>query len=148
MEESRKTMLRYLTDVNVTLDRIRELEERVASKTFKVTPSYNSIGGGSSSSPQVSKVERYVEEKMELEEELAKCRVRLTLVEYIRESNVLSNLEYELIEWLQIGGKMSEFARNHGIYKSYVYKIRDNAIEKAMKFVQDTPKCKELWVKS
>lgn len=147
MEENRRTMLRYLTDVNTTLERIRELEERIASKTIKITPSYDSMGGGSGS-PNVSKVERFVEEKLELEEELTRCRVRLTLVEYIRESNVLTSLEYELIEWLQIGGRMSEFARNHGIYKSHVYKIRDNALEKAVKFVQSTPKCRNLWVKS
>lgn len=147
MEENRRTMLRYLTDVNTTLERIRELEERIASKTIKITPSYDSMGGGSGS-PNVSKVERFVEEKLELEEELTRCRVRLTLVEYIRESNVLTSLEYELIEWLQIGGRMSEFAKNHGIYKSHVYKIRDNALEKAVKFVQSTPKCRSLWVKS
>lgn len=146
MEESRKILLRYLTDVNETLERIKELEERMMSKTIKVTPSYEGTGGGSPS-PNVSKVERYVEEKLELEEELSKCRLRLTLVEYIRESGVLTSQEYELIEWLQIGGRMSEFARKKGIYKSYVYKIRDNALEKVMDFVQNTPKCKSLWVK-
>lgn len=147
MEINRKTMLNYLTDANSTLERIRELEERIASRTIKITPSYGGVGGSSQSNPQVSKIERYVEEKIELEEELAKCRVRLTLVEYIRESGILTSLEYELIEWLQIGGRMTEFARKHNIYKSYVYKIRDNAIEKAVKFVQNTPKCSDLWVK-
>ena len=147
MEESGKTMLRYLTDANATLERIRVLEERIAMKSYRITPSYESIGSGKSSSPQLSKIERYVEEKMELEEELTKCRIRLTLVEYVKESGVLTDLEYELIEWLQIGGHMSEFARAHGIYKSNVYKIRDEAIEKMVKFVQNTPKCRELWVK-
>ena len=144
MEENQKTMLRYLTDVDATYARIKELEEKIAAKSFRLTPTYGSTGG-SSGTPQVSKVERYVEEKMELEAELSKCRVRLTLVEYIRESGVLSEREYELIEWLQIGGRMSEYARQHGIYKSQVYKIRDNALRKVMDFVQNTPKCRELW---
>lgn len=146
MEESRRMMLKYLTDVNETLERIREIEEKMASRTVKITPSYESFGGSSSVS-SVSKVERYVEEKLELEEELSKCRARLTLVEYVRESGVLTDLEYELIEWLQIGGRLSDFAKKYGIYKSNVYKIRDNAIEKVIKFVGNTPKCKSLAVK-
>lgn len=146
MEKNRKTLLRYLTDVNATLERIRELEERIASKTFRLTPSYESIGGGRSSG-NTNKVERYVDEMIEIEEELAKCKNRLLLIDYIREEKVLTKLEYELIEWLQLGGSMSEFARTHNIYKSYVYKIRDNALEKMMKFVQVTPKCSDLWVK-
>lgn len=145
MEDNRKTLLRYLTDAKLTMERIKQLEERIASKTFRITPSYSSVGG-SSGSPQVSKVERYVEEMDELERELAKCKARLTLVQYIKENGVLTQLEYELIEWLQIGGAMSEFARMNGIYKSHVYKIRDNALEKILKFVQNTPKCRSLWV--
>ena len=147
MENSQKTMLRYITDTHETLKRIKELEERIASKTFRITPAYECVGGGGSGSPQVSKIEQYVEEKIMLEEELAKCRTRLTLIEYIRESGILTTLEYELIEWLQIGGHLSEFAKAHKIYKSYVYKIRDNALVKMLDFVQDTPKCNELWVK-
>lgn len=148
MEENGRTMLRYLREASETLERIKRLEERIASRTIRVTPSYRTVGGGRSSSPSVSEVERYVEEKIELEEELVKCRVRLTLIEYVKESGVLSGIEYELIEWLQIGGRLSDFARSHGIYKSHVYKIRDKAIEKMLEFVQSSPKCTELWVKS
>lgn len=141
-----KTLLRYLTDVNRTLSSIRKLEEKIASQCYKLTPSYGG-NGGSSGGQQISQVERFVEEKMRLEEELAKCKARLTLVDYIRESETLSGIEYELLEWLQLGGSMSEFARTHNIYKSYVYKIRDNALEKILQFVQNTPKCSELLVK-
>ena len=147
MENDAKTILQYLTDASSTLKRIRELEERIASKTFRLTPTYESIGGGNSGTPRLSKIERFVDEKLELEEELAECRRRMELIAYIKESNILTDLEYELIEWLQIGGKMSEFAKAHDIYKSYVYKIRDNALKKIVKFVQDTPKCKNLRVK-
>lgn len=138
-------MLRYFTDVNKTLENIRKIEERIAAQCYKLTPSYGGCGGGSGG--QLSQVERFVEEKMRLEEELAKCKARLTLIDYIRDCELLSQIEYELLEWLQLGGSMSEFARAHNIYKSYVYKIRDNALDKALEFVQNTPKCSALWVK-
>lgn len=147
VKEDGKTMLRYLTDANFTLDRIRELEERIASKTYKLTPAYDSVGGGRSGNPQLSKVEKYVDDRMELKAELEKCKARMELIDCIRNSKVLTSREYELIEWLMLGGNMSEFARENGIYKSYVYKIRDNALEKMIRFVHNAPSCRDLWSK-
>lgn len=145
-KKDEKTMLRYLTGAAITLERIRELEDRIASKTYKVTPAYESTGGGSSGNQQLSKVERYVDDVMELKEELEKCKSRMELIDCVRNSKVLTSREYELVEWLMLGGKMSDFAREKNIYKSHVYKIRDNALKKIMKFVQNTPKCNVLWV--
>ena len=43
----KKTLLRYFTDVNRTLINIRNIEEKIASQCYKLTPSYGGNGGGS-----------------------------------------------------------------------------------------------------
>lgn len=146
MEKDINALLEFFVNKRETFERIRQLEEKIAMSEIRLTPAYESIGEGRSGYSKRSQIESYVEAMIELERELAKCKARLELVQVISESGVLTSLEYELIEWLQLGGTLSEFARNHNIYCSYVYKIRDRALNKAMKFVQDTPKCSYLWV--
>lgn len=147
MNEAMKTMLRYLTDTSRTLIRIRELEERLASQTIRITQNYDVVGGGGGSGGYKSKVEKYVDDKIMIEEELKRLTSRLDMLEIIKNSNVLSRKEYELFEWLQLGGNLSKFAKQKDLYISNVYKIRDRALNKAIKFIQNNHKCIELWEK-
>ena len=147
MEKDIRALLECFKSVQETLSRINELEERIATHSIRLTPSYENIGAGKSGGSKTSQIERYVETMLELQRELIKCKSRLELVQIVSESGVLTEMEHELLEWLQLGGTMSDFARIHNIYSSNVYKIRDKALNKVLKFVQITPKCSELWCK-
>lgn len=149
MQSDTKKLLSLLTNATENIQRINEIEESLRSMSIISAVQYSGDGGvgGGAGCSEVSKVERYVERMIELKDELARCKARLTLVEQIKTDKILTKREYELIEWIQLGGRLSEYAKNKGIYKSTVYKIRDNALKKLLEFVQDSPKCKKLWVK-
>lgn len=147
MDSDTKKLLSFLTNAIENMQRISEIEESIKSMSTISAVKYSGDSAGGVRHNEISKVEKYVEKMMDLQEELGRCKARLTLVEKIKNSKILSSREYELIEWIQLGGRLSEYAKNKGIYKSRVYKIRDNALNKILDFVQDNPNCKNLWVK-
>lgn len=148
MDSEAKKLLSFLTNANENMQRINEIEESIESMSAISAVKYSGDSSGSVRYSEISKVEKYVEKLMDLQEELSRCKARLTLVESIKKSRVLSSGEYELLEWIQLGGRLSEYAKNKGIYKSTVYKIRDNALSKMLEFVQNDPNCRKVWVKS
>ena len=148
MDSDAKKLLSFLTNAIENMQRISEIEESMESMSAISAVKYSGDTTGGVRYNEISKVEKFVEKRMDLQEELSRCKARLTLVETIKESKVLSSREYELLEWIQLGGRLSEYAKKKGIYKSTVYKIRDNALSKILEFVQNNPKCKKYWVMS
>lgn len=129
-----RELLSYLNDMQFNLRRIKAIEDSIKSMTDISAVNYESTGGGT---PELCRVERYVDKMLELKQELEQCKQRLKLTENIMKADILTDDEYELIEWLQLGGKLSVFARRKGLYKSRVYKIRDRALQKIKKYADN-----------
>jgi hypothetical protein len=130
-----RELLSYLNDMQFNLRRIKAIEDSIKSMTDISAVNYESTGGGGT--PELCRVERYVDKMLELKQELEQCKQRLKLTESIMKADILTDDEYELIEWLQLGGKLSVFARRKGLYKSRVYKIRDRALQKIKKYTDN-----------
>jgi hypothetical protein len=134
LSQETKQLLAYFADANEEMRRISEIEDSINSMAYISAMRYDGIGG-TTGYCEVSKIERYVEKMIDLKEELERCKARLKLAERIRTANVLTKQEYELIEWLQLGGKLSKYAKSKGLYKSAVYKQRDKALRKIQRFI-------------
>lgn len=130
-----RELLSYLNDVQFNLRRIKAIEDSIKSMSDISAVNYENTGGGGT--PELCRVERYVDKMLELKQELEQCKQRLKLTESIMKADILTDDEYELIEWLQLGGKLSVFARRKGLYKSRVYKIRDRALQKIKKYTDN-----------
>ena len=142
MYRDAKSLLHYLINANEEMQHIREIEDSINSMAVISAMRYDSTGGTTGYS-EVSKVERYVEKMIDLKDELEKCKSRLAFAESIKTADILSKQEYELIEWLQLGGKLSQFALNKGLYKSTVYKIRDRSLKKILSYADKVNQNKE-----
>ena len=136
-----KELLNCLRNAEATYRRIKELEEKIASKSYKITPSYGSVGSFGGGGRRTSQIETYVETMLELKDELDICKERLKVIQAVKDCGVLSEEESRLLEWLQLGGKLSDYAKDNGIYQSKVYKIRDKALKKVLDFVRVSRKC-------
>lgn len=110
--------------------KIENLEKRIESRTFGVTASYSHDKTFSLMSPK-SKVEQFSLGEIEDKDELKLLtEIRNGCIRAFKECK-LSTLERELLPQLAYGHTIpSEFARKHGIYTSYVYKIRDRGVKK------------------
>ena len=110
-------------------ERIELLESRLREITPKTTQTYSLTGfsGGGTVSSQVENLciqkESAIAELQEL---------RKTVAEYYRalENCKLTQLEKTTLTATVQGVKMSKVAKREGLYKSYVYKVRDRAIRK------------------
>lgn len=132
----------------ILLDRVKSYQliakdaERLASKLqsacYRTTASYKMAEG--SSGGFSSKVETFAIRSMETKRML---EAKLTVIRQIDDALANSGLkkrEYELIKHIIQGNSLSSFARQRNIYKSSVYKIRDNALRKMVNHIESMTK--------
>lgn len=132
-----KELLRILQNYVYTSERFIETEDRLEAMQYRLTPSYsNNIGGGRSNGVS-SKVENFVTKQDKLNLTAAECKRQLRIVEATLYCPELTQLEKWLLAWIAGGGKVSTFAEARGIYISRAYKIRDRALKKAIKHIEN-----------
>ena len=138
----------FLIDWRYYLKEIIRLQEELLSCGVKVTVTYEdgSRGGGSVS----SSVERCVIKREKIERELS--RLMDTTEKYITAINHcgLSKTEREVIKCITNQKKLIQYAEENGIYWTYVYKIKNRAVHKITRYINNTKNTKrgKEWVKS
>lgn len=137
----------FLIDWKYYLREIKKLQEELLSCKVKITVTYEegSRGGGYLSST----VERCVIKRDKIERELKKLLD--TIEEYITAINHcgLSKTEKEVIKCVMNRKKLIEYAEKNGIYWTYVYKIKNRAVHKITRYINNpkNTKCEKMWVK-
>ena len=112
-----------------------ELKKKIEGMTYKTTSSINPAPSSSTNAFH-SKVEdfgnNYIFMKMKYEEK----KVELDYISTIINHPSLSDEEKDILHFLATNGSMLSYARKKGIYKSYVYKIKDKALAKLLPFAE------------
>ena len=119
-----------------TLNRISVLENQLAEMQTSITTNYDLSGvtvyGGKS-----SKIENLYIQKSKKEQELKKLVKLVAVVEGALRGIEFSMLEKETLRCLMYGPSLKVYAEQKGIYKSYIYKIKDKAIRKLSQKLKD-----------
>lgn len=136
LSQKEKYIMQCVLDSVHNTRRLRECEERLLAKSYKITPSY-SESGGSGSREVHSKVESYAIRQVSDLEQIAEYKKKLKIAEKARFCPTLSYRERAVLDWIASGGSVSGYAEAWGIYQSYAYKIRDKAIKKAYKHITE-----------
>ena len=137
MTDSEKTLHGLIQNYGRNKQRLAEKEERLKSKTYKITPSYSSTGGGGGNGTK-SKVEDYAEKVLKLKREVAEYRRKVDTVKKALQCPELSYMERRTLKWIADGGRPADLAERDGIYISRIYKIRDKALKKALRSLETT----------
>ena len=141
MTDGEKELLQLFLNYARNEQRLHEREERLKSKTYRITPSYSNTGGSGGNSSK-SKVEAHAEKIIKLKQEIAEYRWKVGVVEAALQCPELTNLEWRTLNWIANGGKPAAFAELEGIYISRIYKIRDRALRKALRVLETTKRSK------
>lgn len=136
ISQMEKYILQCLQDSIHNTRRLRELEDRLLSHSYKITPSYSDSGGRASGKPH-SKVESYSIRQVRDKEKLAEYKQKLKIAEKARFCPTLDYREKAVLDWIATGGTVAGYAEAWGIYQSYAYKIRDKALKKALKHITE-----------
>lgn len=133
MNSKERLLLEQIKSYTIIQEDVGKLRESLELMGYKMTASYSlePAGGGYGG----SKVESLGIRRAELEKELARKQAVLERVDKSLREATLEKRERDLITHMLKGGSLSSFARNRNIYKSHVYKIRDNALKKMISCV-------------
>lgn len=137
MTDSEKALHGLIQNYRRNKQRLAEKEERLKSKTYKITPSYSSTGGGGGNGTK-SKVEDYAEKVLKLKREIADYKRKVDTVRKALQCPELSYMERRTLRWIADGGRPADLAERDGIYISRIYKIRDKALKKALRSLETT----------
>lgn len=127
-----KALLEQIKSYRIIQGDIERLKKSLELADYRMTAKYSAepVAGGYGG----SKVESLGIRRACLEQELAR---KMATVAYIDEAVlVLNKREADLILYMMKGGSLSGFARRRNIYKSHVYKIRDNALKQMVSHSQ------------
>ena len=135
MTDAEYKLLEELRSYTLIKKDIKRLEERLERSVCNITPNYSFTGGGSGSF-QSSKTEMLAIRRMDTERELKRKRDQISRIDLAVMNAGLNKREKDLVLHTINGNSLSSYARQENIYKSYVYKIRDNALKKMVNFIQ------------
>lgn len=139
MNSKEKQLLEQLRSYILILDDIENLKEDLAHAGYTMTANY-SFNGGGFGGYNGSKVETLGNRRLDLERELKRKESIIQQIDEARRNAGLVEREWVLIEHTIHGGSLSSYARKKNIYKSHVYKIRDNALRKMVRYIQENTK--------
>lgn len=134
MNSKEKQLLGQLKSYILILDDIEKLKEDLARASYTMTANY-SFNGGSFGGYDGSKVETLGIKRLDLERELQRKSGIIRQIDEARENAGLDSRERVLVDHTIHGGSLSSCARKMNIYKSHVYKIRDNALRKMVNYM-------------
>jgi hypothetical protein len=142
MTDGEKDLLRLFQNYTFNEQRLQEAEERLRSKTYRITPSYSSTGGSGGGNNSRSRVENHAEKVLKLKREIEDYRRKIDIVRTALQCPELSGLEWRTLNWIANGGQLASFAEVEEIYISRIYKIRDKALRKALRSLETTKRSK------
>ena len=131
MDITKNELKAVLRDWQLLLTRLNELQERIKSHCYTVTPRYSAEVAGNGGMV-TSKVERYYITRAQIQAELESLeRIVLRVSAAINKAGLTSR-ERELTASTMNGRSLSSYAKEKNIYKTHVYKIRDRALSKIL----------------
>ena len=136
MTDGEKKLLELIQDYQYNSTRLAEIKEKLASKEYRITPSYRDTGGGTGCRTARSKVEDFAENLLKLHAAAEEYTKKISLADAALNCASLSSREKSLLAWIAGGGRLSTYAAQEGIYKSVVYKRRDKALSRAFEALQ------------
>lgn len=146
MTSREKDLLEQLKNYQLVKNDIERLTKRLQSAGYSMTAQYGLAPGGHSGEVS-SKVERLAMKLHEIKQELEqKLKLLAVLDDAIRNAG-LNKRERDLIECTVSGFSLSAYARQHNIYKSHVFKIRDKALKKMRVYITENTFRSKNWVK-
>lgn len=128
MNSKERLLLEQIKSYAIIQNEVEKLKESLKLTGYKMTANYSaepSAGGYGG-----SKVESLGIRRIQLEKELSCKQAVLNRVDKALQEAHLEKRERDLITHMVRGCSLSSFARQRSIYKSHVYKIRDNALKK------------------
>lgn len=132
MTKRERKLLEDLKSYTLIKREIERLETRLEEMVYNVIANYG-FTGGSSGGFSGSKVESLSLRRMEKVRELERKRDQIRRIDYAIQNAGLDRRERDLVLLTIRGETLSSYARKEHIYKSYVYKIRENALKKMLK---------------
>lgn len=138
MAYSEKDLLALIQNYSRNEQRLHEAEERLRSKTYRITPTYSNTGGGGGGNSSKSRVEYHAEKILKLKRDIAEYRRKVDIVRTVLQCPELTAIEWRTLNWIANGGRPATFAELEGIYISRIYKIRDKALRKALRSLETT----------
>lgn len=135
MMDGEKELLILFQNYSYNIARLEEKQEQLNGSTYRITPSYSSTGGGGGNRPG-SKVESFAEKTEKLTQAITRYQRETRIVEAAIACPELSKIERRVLEWLAGGWHLSSLADAEGIYISRIYKIRDKALRKALRYLE------------
>jgi hypothetical protein len=140
MNSAEKDLLVKIKSYLLIEEDVKKLSKRLKSSEYTLTPAYKSDGSGFSGFSKNSKVENLATKRLEIQRQLNEKIFWLRKIDDAIEKAGLTKKERDLIECTIKGWSLSSYARQKNIYKSHVYKIRDRALKKMVKWIDNT-KC-------
>lgn len=134
MTEKEKELQFFIMDWNYNLKRIKTLKEQIAEMNISITQRLD-IAGGGGGNWNTSKIEFFYLKKEKKELELKELQKKVDDINYVLESKLLKDVEKGTIRCIMKKESLSKYAEQQGIYLSYVYKIKENAIKKMAKHI-------------
>lgn len=136
MTTDERELLYNITSYLDILEDIKDAREKLEEMTPKITAGYGTDGIGGQGFGG-SKVETLAMRRMSLERFIDD---KITVIRDIRKAmsrSELTDREKDVIDSLIKKDKLSCYARRKNIYISNVYKIRDSAIRKMIKYLKE-----------
>lgn len=137
MTKRERKLLEDLKNYTFMKREIERLEARLGEMVYNVIANYG-FTGGSSGGFSGSKVESLSLRRMEAVRELERKLDLIRRIDYAIQNAGLDSRERDLVLLTIRGETLSSYARKEHIYKSYVYKIRENALKKMVKYTYIT----------
>lgn len=130
-EQELHSLLRKQPRIRIALAAVKE---RLACMEYKITPSYESTGGGRSSGVK-SKVEDFVTKMGRDRKTVEQLERQLAIIELALNCPQLTKHEQGVLICVTENRKLAAYAKQEGIYASNVYKLRDKALRKAVNHI-------------
>lgn len=136
MNSNERWWLDRILDYSLIVADVEQLTNKLNQNSYKVTASYGLTGGGASGHNNASKVEDFAIKHAQLEAELKEKQAVISLLDTAIANASMTQREKELITCIMNGYTLSSYARQRNIYKSHIYKIRDNAVKKIVQYIK------------
>ena len=135
MTGGEKELLELFRSYSYNKKRLAEKQEQLDSMTYKITPPYSSTGGGNGGRPG-SKIENYAEKTEKLTQAIRDYSRKTGIVETALKCPGLSRIERRALGWIAAGAHLATLAEAEDIYISRIYKIRDKALRRALRYLK------------
>ena len=133
-----KNSNREVNGYTFLLGKIQRTQDKLRATTYKVTSSYSEDKSFNKVRPVSSNTERYAIQNIQNKDTLKELvEIRDTCIKSFYSAKLTTTERNLILAVYKQGGKtLSEFAKENGIYKSYVYKVRDRAVGKIRKEIK------------